>query len=102
VRTARAKGVREPVVVVRHALRRPMLPVLTVIGGRVGHLVAGTVIVETVFGWPGIGRLLLGAIQARDIPVVLGVFLMVGFTVALANLVTDLSYARLDPRVRYR
>lgn len=102
VRTARAKGVSEPVVLLRHALRRPLLPVLTVIGGRVGHLVAGTVVIETVFGWPGIGRLLLGAVSARDIPVVLGVFLLVGLTVVVANLLTDLSYTWLDPRVRYR
>ncbi len=102
VRTARAKGVREPVVVLRHALRRPLLPVVTVIGGRMGHLVAGTVIIETVFGWPGVGRLLLGAVNARDIPVVLAVFLLVALTVVVANLATDLAYARVDPRVRYR
>lgn len=102
VRTARAKGASEAMVVLRHGLRRPLLPVITVIGGRVGHLVAGTVIIETVFGWPGIGRLLLGAVTARDIPLVLGIFLMVGLTVVIANLLTDLSYARLDPRVRYR
>lgn len=102
VRTARAKGASEPLVVLRHGLRRPLLPVVTVIGGRVGHLVAGTVIIETVFGWPGIGRLLLGAVTARDIPLVLGIFLMVGLTVVIANLLADLSYARLDPRVRYR
>lgn len=102
VRTARAKGVRESTVVVRHALRRPLLPVMTVIGGRVGHLVAGTVIIETVFGWPGVGRLLLGSVTARDIPVVLAIFLLVALTVVVANLLTDLLYARVDPRVRYR
>lgn len=102
VRTARAKGVREPVVVLRHALRRPLLPVLTVIGGRVGHLVAGTVIIETVFGWPGVGRLLLASVTARDIPVVLAVFLLVALAVVLANVLTDLAYAWVDPRVRYR
>jgi peptide/nickel transport system permease protein len=102
VRTARAKGVGEPAVLFRHALRRPLLPVLTVIGGRVGHLVAGTVVIETVFGWPGIGRLLVSSMQARDIPIVLGIFLLVAFAVVIANLVTDLAYAWLDPRVRYR
>lgn len=102
VRTARAKGVSNVGVVLRHALRRPLLPVLTVIGGRIGHLVSGTVIVEMVFAWPGIGRLLLTSVTARDIPVVLGVFLMVALTVIVANVITDLSYARLDPRVRYR
>lgn len=102
VRTARAKGVGTVGVVVRHALRRPMLPVLTVIGGRIGHLVSGTVIVEIVFAWPGIGRLLLSSVTARDVPVVLGIFLMVALSVVVANVATDLSYARLDPRVRYR
>lgn len=100
VRTARAKGVAEPVVLVRHALRRPLLPVVTVLGGRVGHLVAGTVVIETVFGWPGIGRLLVSSMQTRDIPIILGIFLFVALTVVIANLLTDLTYAWLDPRVR--
>lgn len=102
VRTARAKGVGEPMVLLRHALRRPLLPVVTVVGGRVGHLVAGTVVVETVFGWPGIGRLLVSSMQTRDIPIVLGIFLFVAFAVVIANLLTDLAYAWLDPRVRLR
>jgi peptide/nickel transport system permease protein len=100
VRTARAKGVSELVVLVRHALRRPLLPVVTVLGGRVGHLVAGTVVIETVFGWPGIGRLLVSSMQTRDIPIILGIFLFVAVTVVIANLLTDLTYAWLDPRVR--
>lgn len=102
IRTARAKGVPERTVVLRHGLRRAMLPVVTVLGGRVGHLVAGAVVVEVVFGWPGLGRLLVTAMQARDAPIVLGVFLLVAVTVVVANLVTDLVYAWLDPRVRYR
>lgn len=101
IRTARAKGVGERSVVLRHALRRAMLPVVTVLGGRVGHLVAGAVVVEVVFGWPGLGRLLVTAMQARDAPIVLGVFLLVAVTVVMANLLTDLVYAWLDPRVRY-
>jgi peptide/nickel transport system permease protein len=101
VRTARAKGVAERVVVTKHALRRALLPVVTVLGGRVGHLVSGAVVVEVVFGWPGIGRLLVTAMQTRDAPIVLGVFLLVAVAVVLANLVTDLVYAWLDPRVRY-
>lgn len=102
VRTARAKGVPERSVVLKHSLRRAMLPVVTVLGGRVGHLVAGAVVVEVVFGWPGLGRLLVTAMQTRDAPIVLGIFLLVAVTVVLANLVTDLLYAWLDPRVRYR
>jgi peptide/nickel transport system permease protein len=102
VRFARAKGLSQRRVLVVHALRRALLPVVTVIGGRVGHLVTGAVVVEIVFGWPGIGRLLLGASQTRDTPVLLGLFLLIGLTVVLANLVTDLAYGYLDPRIRYR
>lgn len=102
VRTARAKGVAEYLVLLKHGLRRPLLPVVTVIGGRVGHLIAGAVIVEVVFGWPGIGRLLVSAMQTRDFPIVLGLFLFVAISVILANLLTDLAYGWLDPRIRYR
>lgn len=102
IRTARAKGVPEHAVLVRHGLRRALLPVVTVIGGRVGHLVSGAVVVEVVFGWPGIGQLLLSSMQNRDAPIVLGVFVLVALTVVAANLVTDLVYAAIDPRIRYR
>jgi peptide/nickel transport system permease protein len=102
VLTAEAKGLRRSRIVVRHALRCALLPVVTVIGGRIGHLLGGTVIIEVIFGWPGIGRLLLTAMQARDFPIVLGIFLLVSVTVVLANLLTDLTYGRLDPRVRLR
>lgn len=101
VRTARAKGVAERRVLYRHALRRPLLPVVTVLGGRAGHLLSGAVLVEVVFGWPGLGRLLVTAVQTRDAPVVLGIFLLVAIMVVVANFVTDLLYSRLDPRVRY-
>jgi peptide/nickel transport system permease protein len=100
--TARAKGLASRTILVRHALRCALLPVVTVIGGRIGHLLGGTVIVEVIFGWPGIGRLLLTSMQARDYPIVLGIFLLVALTVVVANLVTDLAYGRLDPRVRLR
>lgn len=102
IRTARAKGVRERVVVGKHAMRRAMLPVVTVLGGRVGHLVAGAVVVEVLFGWPGVGRLLVTSMTNRDAPIVLGIFLLVALTVVVANLLTDLVYAWLDPRVRFR
>ncbi|MGH9184094.1 MAG: ABC transporter permease [Acidimicrobiales bacterium] len=102
VRTAWAKGLSAPRVMVKHALRRALLPVVTVIGGRVGHLLSGAIVTEVVFGWPGLGRVLLGALQARDTPVVLGIFLVVAFAVVMANLVTDLAYRWLDPRIRYR
>jgi peptide/nickel transport system permease protein len=100
VRTARAKGLSERRVLLRHALRRALLPVTTIIGGRVGHLLSGAVIVEVVFGWPGIGRLLVQAIQTRDSPILLGIFLVVSASVVIANLITDLTYGWLDPRIR--
>jgi len=96
---ARAKGLPERMVLRRHALRRPLIPVLAVIGGRLGQLLSGAVVVEIVFGWPGVGRLLLTAMQSRDIPVVMGVFLLTALTVIAANLLIDLVVLRLDPRI---
>lgn len=101
-RMAAAKGFSRLQVLRRHALRCALAPVVTVIGARVGHLVAGAVVVEVVFGWPGLGRLLLTAMQSRDSPILLALFLLVAFSVVLANLVTDLAYGWLDPRVRLR
>ena len=100
IRTARAKGLPEPAVI-RHALRNALLPVVTVIGGRIGMLFTGAVLVETVFAWPGLGQLLLSAIQTRDMPVLLALFLLVSLAVILTNVMTDLAYAWLDPRIRY-
>jgi len=102
VRTARAKGLSPGGSLVRHALPNAMLPVVTVIGTRVGALFSGAVLVETVFGWPGLGGLLLSAAQNRDHPVMLGLVLLVAFSVVLTNLLTDLTYAWIDPRIRYR
>ncbi|MGQ0540038.1 MAG: ABC transporter permease [Gemmatimonadaceae bacterium] len=102
VRTARAKGASSLAVLVRHALPRALYPVVTVVGARVGQLIAGAVVIEIVFGWPGMGRLLLEALQTRDTPLLLGLFMLVSFTVVLANLATDLVYATVDPRVRHR
>jgi len=99
-RTARAKGLSEAAVV-RHALRNVLLPVVTVIGSRVAMLFTGAVLVEAVFAWPGLGQLLLSSIQTRDAPVLLGLFLLVSLAVIFANLLTDLAYAWLDPRIRY-
>jgi len=100
IRTARAKGLPERAVV-RHALRNALLPVVTVIGGRVGMLFTGAVLVETVFAWPGLGQLLLSSVQTRDTPVLLGLFLLVSGAVVVTNLLTDMAYAWLDPRIRY-
>lgn len=98
---ARARGVGGRRVLWRHGLRNAAIPVVTVIGYNYAFILAGSALVETVFGWPGIGRLLFDAILQRDIPVLLGVLLLVSVTVILVNLVTDVLYAYLDPRVRY-
>lgn len=100
LRTAYAKGLSRWQALVRHALPRALLPVITIVGARVGHLLAGAAVVEIIFGWPGMGRLLLGALQARDTPILLGLFLVGSFSVVLANLLSDLAYAAFDPRVR--
>lgn len=102
VRTARAKGLAERRVLVRHVLRPALLPVITLLGGRVGSLLAGAVLTETVFAWPGLGRLLVTSSQARDLPLILGIFLFVSAAVVVANLLTDLVYVLVDPRIRYR
>jgi len=102
VRVAQAKGLSPTGALVHHALRNALLPVVTVVGTRIGFLFSGAVLVETVFGWPGLGRLVLSAAQTRDHPLLLGMVLLVAFSLVLANLVTDLIYARVDPRIRYR
>lgn len=102
VRTARAKGLRPRVVLYRHALRNALLPVVTVVGGHIGTLLAGAVLTEIIFAWPGLGRLIYDATLNRDYPLLMSLFLVVSASVILVNLATDLLYAALDPRVRYR
>ncbi|HET7486563.1 MAG TPA: ABC transporter permease [Acidimicrobiales bacterium] len=102
VRAALAKGASEDEVVRRHAVPNTLLPVVTVIGSRVGFLVSGAVLVESVFNWPGLGRLVVDAGRAGDQPVILGMVLLVSAAVVVANLATDLLYAWIDPRVRQR
>jgi ABC-type dipeptide/oligopeptide/nickel transport system permease component len=102
IRTARAKGQVPAVVVYRHALRNALIPVVTVIGLQFGFLLSGAVIVETVFAWPGIGRLLIDAIAFRDYPVIQGVVLVFSLEFVAVNLLTDLLYAGIDPRISYR
>lgn len=101
VRTARSKGLVDRSVVLKHALRNALVPVVTVIGLQFGQLLAGAVITETVFTWPGIGRLLVDSIRARDYPVVQGAVLMIAVAFVLVNLVVDLIYGFIDPRIRY-
>jgi len=99
VRTARAKGLTENVVVYRHALRNALNPVLTVVGLQFGSLLAGAIVTETIFGWPGLGRLTLSAISNRDYALVQGCILAIGLTYVAVNLVTDALYAVADPRI---
>ena len=102
VRTARAKGLTERLVILRHALKNALIPVVTVIGLQMGILLGGAVLTEIVFAWPGIGRLLVNAILARDYPVVQGVVLVIAAMFILVNLVVDIIYVYLDPRIRYQ
>ncbi|MDA0700001.1 MAG: ABC transporter permease [bacterium] len=101
VRTARAKGLAPQRVVLRHALRNALLPIVTVVGLQMGGLLGGAVLTETVFAWPGVGRLLVDAIVARDLPLVQGSVLVVSLLFILVNLLVDLSYAAINPKVRY-
>lgn len=101
VRTARSKGVRQRDVVWRHALRNALAPVITVIGLQFGELLGGAILTETVFAWPGLGRLLVASIFARDYPTVQGLVIIFALLFALVNLAIDLLYGVIDPRVRY-
>jgi peptide/nickel transport system permease protein len=101
VRTARSKGLREPSVLRRHVLRNALIPVLTVMGLQLGFLLGGTIVVEQVFGLPGLGRLLLQGIYSRDLMVVQGAVITIAVTFALLNLLVDLLYAAVDPRITY-
>lgn len=100
VRTAYAKGLRRPRVVIRHALRNALLPVISVIGLRFGALLGGAVLVESIFAWPGLGQLTITAISQRDLPLIQGIVLTFAMIYALVNLFVDLLYAAVDPRVR--
>jgi peptide/nickel transport system permease protein len=101
VRTARAKGLRERLVIYRHALRNALLPIVTIVGLQFGTLIGGAVLTETVFAWPGIGRLLVDAIGFRDYPVIQATVIVIAAGFVLTNLIVDILYAYLDPRIRY-
>jgi peptide/nickel transport system permease protein len=102
VTTARAKGLRDLMVIWRHALRNALIPVITMVGLQLGNLLAGAVVVETVFSRQGVGRLLLGAILGKDFPVVQGTVLFIATAYVLLNLIVDVAYAVVDPRIRYQ
>jgi peptide/nickel transport system permease protein len=99
VTTARAKGLSESVVIFKHALRNALLPIVTMIGLQMGALIGGSVLVETVFSWPGIGRLAFEAVFQRDLNVLLGILYLSSLVVLLANVLVDFAYALLDPRI---
>jgi ABC-type dipeptide/oligopeptide/nickel transport system permease component len=101
VRTARAKGLREYLVVYRHALRNALIPIITAVGLQFGALLGGAVLTESVFGWPGMGQLLVESIFARDYPMVQGIVLMFSALFILTNFLVDLSYVFIDPRIHY-
>jgi ABC-type dipeptide/oligopeptide/nickel transport system permease component len=101
VRTARAKGLRESSVIVRHALRNALIPIVTVLGLDFGYYLTGSILTETIFSWPGIGRYVVNAIARRDLPAINGSVLFLSVVFVLVNLLTDLAYAKADPRVAY-
>ena len=102
VRTARAKGLSEWIVTARHALRNALIPVITVLGLDFGAYLTGSILTETIFSWPGIGRYVVNAISRRDLPAIQGSVLFLSTVFVLVNLITDLAYAKADPRVRYQ
>ncbi len=102
VRTARAKGLKETVVVIKHGLRNAMIPVVTMMGLQFGFLLGGSIVVEVVFNWPGMGRLLVDAVEMRDYPIIQALVLLFSLEFILINLVVDLLYAWINPTIRYR
>ncbi len=101
ITTARAKGVDEKRILYRHVLKNAMIPVVTIAGLQLGYLLGGTVIVETIFAWPGIGKLLVDSIEAKDIPIIQGCVVFIAIIFSLVNLLVDISYYFLDPRIKY-
>jgi ABC-type dipeptide/oligopeptide/nickel transport system permease component len=101
VLAARARGLSRLRAIVRHAFRNSLIPVVTIVGLQFGAVLTGTIITETIFAWPGVGRLLIQAINFRDYPLVQGCILFISFTYVMMNLLTDITYGLLDPRIRY-
>ena len=100
IRTARAKGLKESMVLGRHALRNILIPLVTIVGWQLGYLLSASILVETVFGWPGLGNLMVLAVDGRDFPLLQGVTLVLALAVVLANILVDMSYGLIDPRVK--
>lgn len=101
IRTARAKGLKETIVIGKHALKNAIIPIITISGLQFASLLEGAVVIETIFAWPGVGRLLVDSINQRDFPMIQGCILFIAIIFVLVNLLVDLSYVYLDPRVRY-
>ena len=101
IRTARAKGLTEQQVLVRHALKNAAIPIVTLVGIEIPFLLGGAVVTETIFGWPGMGRLFIDHLTRSDTPVVMGILMMISVAVVIFQLLTDIVYAWLDPRIRY-
>jgi peptide/nickel transport system permease protein len=101
IRTAHAKGLREKIVVFRHAVKNALIPVITIMALDLAGLFSGAVITETIFAWPGIGRLFVQSMYARDYPILMGILMMGSFMVVFFNLIADLVYGWLDPRISY-
>lgn len=101
IKTARSKGLKEWIIVIRHAFRNALIPVVTSISLSIPFLIGGAVVTEQIFAWPGIGSLMVTAINNRDYPVIMGVTVLISVVVLVANLVLDLIYAKLDPRISY-
>jgi peptide/nickel transport system permease protein len=102
IKVARSKGLSERAILLKHALRNALLPVVTVVGLELRTLIAGAVLTETVFAWPGLGRLTFDAIHARDYPLLMGMFIFICILVIIGNLMADLLYSVLDPRIRHQ
>jgi glutathione transport system permease protein len=102
IRTARAKGLSEPIVVAKHALRNALIPVVTMMGLQFGFLLGGSIVVEVVFNWPGMGRLLVDAVDMRDYPVIQALVLLFSLEFILINLIVDVLYGLINPTIRYR
>ncbi|MGB4698169.1 MAG: ABC transporter permease, partial [Methanothrix sp.] len=101
IRTARAKGLKETIVIGKHALKNAVIPIITIAGLQFASLLEGAVVIETIFAWPGVGRLLVDSINQRDFPMIQGCILFIAIIFVLVNLLVDFSYVYLDPRVRY-
>lgn len=101
VRTARAKGLKETVVIIRHALKNALMPIITIIGSYIPNLLGGAVFIEAIYSWPGMGRLFIEGVESRDYPLIMGLILILAIIILIVNLLVDIAYALVDPRVRY-